>query len=129
MRRATGATGSPTAKSRYPLRRKGVRCIPPGPAGDAAVDKNRDPLSTSHPPIFPKGAPSPDTPAPGSHPVVDFDGSHLRTGDLVRVVERGPDAIVREVLAVGETEHVLGYVKVSGILGFAHGRRFRKVRP
>lgn len=58
---------------------------------------------------------------------VDAFGSHLSPGDYVRVVERGPDAIVREVLAVGRGDHLAGYIKVAGILGFAHGHRFRKV--
>lgn len=51
----------------------------------------------------------------------------FKVGDLVRNKEFGPDAIPRRVDAVGRDEPFVGYVMVSGMLGWHAATRFEKV--
>jgi hypothetical protein len=58
----------------------------------------------------------------------DFDGKLLEPGDTVQLVDWGPMAIRREVVAVARVRRLSGFVTVHGMLGWHPGQRFRKVK-
>ncbi len=60
-------------------------------------------------------------------PVKDVKGNSLRVGDTVRKVEFGPKAIHRLVMAIGEGEHIAGYIKVTSSIAWEHPRNYEKV--
>lgn len=50
----------------------------------------------------------------------------FKVGDTVRKIEWGPKAELRTVEAVGDQDHTLGYIKVSGLIGWHSARGFAK---
>jgi hypothetical protein len=51
----------------------------------------------------------------------------FNVGDVVQKIAYGPMAEHRTIEAVGEQDHVLGYVQVSGLLGWHSARGFAPV--
>lgn len=58
----------------------------------------------------------------------DADGKPLRVGDTVCKVEYGANAIRRLVMAIGQGEHIEGWIMVSSSMAWEHPRNYRKVR-
>jgi hypothetical protein len=52
----------------------------------------------------------------------------FEVGDIVQKIEWGPKAEHRKIEAVGDQPHTLGYVQVSGLLGWHSARGFAKAR-
>jgi hypothetical protein len=50
----------------------------------------------------------------------------FEVGDIVQKIEWGPTAERRTVEAVGDQDHTLGYIKVSGLIGWHSARGFVK---
>lgn len=53
----------------------------------------------------------------------------FEVGNMVQKTEYGPMAEHRRVEAVGEQDHVIGYIQVSGLLGWHSARRFHLACP
>ena len=49
-------------------------------------------------------------------------------GDMVQKIEYGPTAQLRRVEAIGNQDYTLGYIRVSGLLGWHSARGFVKAR-
>lgn len=60
-------------------------------------------------------------------PVKDAKGNSLRVGDTVRKVEFGPKAIHRLIVAIGNGEHIDGWIKVTSSIAWEHPRNYEKV--